>query len=128
MTSFTKKHGTGGKLFAFDIPEHFEYVNLQELVDRNGLEAIYKINALYINKKGKFGDAPVIATDTNLVNAPQHLLATVLDVLEDQASRLLIDNGEVGFKIYEYTNSYGLNYAVEWVDIPKPRKKKPATE
>lgn len=117
MTTFTKKHGTGGKLFSFEIPENFEYVNLKELVDRNGFDAVYKINALYINKKGKYGDAPVIATDTELVNAPQHLLETVLEVIADQSSRLMIDNGEVGFKIYKYKNSYGDNYAVEWVDL-----------
>lgn len=117
MTTFTKKHGSGGKLFSFEIPDHFEYCDLKELVARNGLEAVYKINALYINKKGKYGDAPVIATDTDLVNAPQHLLDTVLEVLADQASRLMIDEGKVGFKIYEYKNSYGLNYAVEWVDL-----------
>lgn len=117
MSTFTAKHGTGGKLFKFEIPEHFEYCDLKELVARNTLEAVYKINALYINKKGKYGDAPVIATDTDLVNAPQHLLDTVLDVLNDQASRYLIDQGKVGFKIYEYKNQYGINHAVEWVDL-----------
>ncbi len=117
MSTFTKKHGSGGKLFKFEIPENFGYVNLKELVDRNGLEPVYKINAFYINKKGKFGDAPVIATDNELVNAPQHLLDTVLEVMEDQASRLMVDDGKVGFKVYAYKNSYGENYAVEWVDL-----------
>lgn len=118
MSTFTKKHGTGGKLFAFEIPEGMGYTDLKDLANRHGLEPVYKVNALYINKKGKFGDAPVIATDTDLVNAPQHLLDTVLEVLADQASRLMIDNGEVGFKIYKYKNQYGENFGLEWVDIP----------
>ena len=117
MTTFTKKHGTGGKLFAYEIPENMEYTDLKDLVNSHGLDPIYKVNALYINKKGKFGDAPVIATDLALVNAPQHLLEVVLEVMADQASRLMIDNGEVGFKIYTYKNQYGLNYGLEWVDI-----------
>ncbi len=115
--SFTKKHGTGAKLFTFEIPENFDYFNLSELVQKNGIDTVYQVNAFYINTKGKFGDAPVIATNCELVNAPQHTLDVVKAALADGESVSLINGGFVGFKIYEYKNSYGVNYGVEWVDL-----------
>lgn len=116
--SFTNKHGSGGKLFDFTAPEHFTYKSLRELAQENPLDTVYKVNALYINTKGRFGDSPVIATDNELVNAPQHLMKTVQDVLRDAESLGLINRGLVGFKIYEYQNQFGTNYGLQWVDIP----------
>lgn len=117
MKKFTEKHGSDGKLFTFDIPENFEYTDLRGLVNKNGLEAVYQVNALYINTKGKYGDAPVIATNNELVNAPQHLTAVVKDVLKDGESLSLINNGKVGFNIYEYENQHGVCYGLNWLDL-----------
>lgn len=117
MKKFTEKHNSNGKLFAFDIPDHFEYTNLKELAEKNGLETVYQVNALYINTKGKYGDSPVIATNNELVNAPQHLTSVVNDVLVDGESISLINNGKVGFNIYTYENQHGLCYGLNWLDL-----------
>lgn len=117
MSKFTEKHGTGGKLFTFEIPENFKYTDLKTLVSENGLDDVYLVNALYINRKGKFGDAPVIATANELVNAPQHDTETVKAVLKDGESISLINNGKVGFKIYTYENEFGTCYGLNWVDL-----------
>lgn len=115
---FTEKHGSAGKLFTFEIPENFEYTNLRDLANKNGLETVYQVNALYINTKGKYGDAPVIATNCELVNAPQHLTDTVKDVLKDGESLALINNGKVGFNIYEYLHpQHGVCYGLSWLDL-----------
>lgn len=114
---FTEKYGSDGKLFTFDIPENFEYTDLRSLANKNGLDTIYQVNALYINTKGKYGDAPVIATNCELVNAPQHLTVVVKDVLKDGESLALINNGKVGFSIYEYQNQHGVCYGLNWVDL-----------
>lgn len=115
--SFTKKHGSGGKLFTFEIPTHFEYTDLRQLAEKNSLETVYQVNAMFINTKGKFGDAPVLVTNNEIVNAPQHLTNVIKDVLADGESISLVNNGCVGFKIYTYENHYGLNYGLEWVDL-----------
>lgn len=117
MSSFAKKHSTENARFTFEIPETFAYTDLKALAEKNSIETIYQVNALYINKKGKFGDSPVIVTNNELVNAPSHLTPVVLEVLKDGESIGLINSGHVGFKIYTYANSYGLNYALEWVDL-----------
>ena len=117
MKKFTEKHSSNGKLFTFEIPENFEYTDLKGLVEKNGLETVYQVNALYINTKGKYGDSPVIATNCELVNAPQHLTSVVKDVLNDGESLSLINNGKVGFNIYTYENQHGLCYGLNWLDL-----------
>lgn len=116
--SFANKYNTSERKFKFDTPNHFEYYSLKELVKEYGIDKIHKVNAIYINTKSRFGDAPVIVTDSELVNAPHHLLDTVKQVLNDGESISLINNGYVGFKVYEYeTKEFGTNYSLEWVDI-----------
>lgn len=115
--SFAAKHNSKMNLFTFEVPDSFEFATLKQLFESKGEKAIHKVNLIYINKKGKFGHQPVIATDSELVNAPHHLLENVLEALEDAESVNLINNGHVGFKIYTYENEYGTNYGLEWVDI-----------
>lgn len=115
--SFSKKHNSGGKIFDFEIPKGFKYQDLKQMVANYGGEQVHVVNALYVNTKGLFGDAPVIATDNELVNAPQHLIDVVKQVREDAESISMINNGVVGFKIYPYENKFGLCYGLEWVDL-----------
>ncbi len=119
--SFASRHNSASRKFTFTIPEGFEYKNLTEMAETYGVDAVHKVNALYINKKGKYGDAPVIVTDSELVNAPGHMLETILEVLIDGESLSMINNGYVGFKVYGYSNDHGEHFGVEWVDID-PKK------
>lgn len=116
--SFANKYNSNGRLFDYDAPDTHEYTDLAGLVKQYGINAIYTVNAIYVNKKGKFGDTPVIATDNELVNAPQHLMNTVHEIFNDPDSISMINRKQVGFKVYEYTNKYGINYGLEWVDLP----------
>jgi hypothetical protein len=122
MSTFAKKHNAGVRLFLFDIPEHYTYKDLKQLASEHGLKADYKVNAIYINKKGMYGDQPVIATNEALVNAPHHMVEQVREILSDAESVNLINGGYVGFKLYTYENKYGTQYAIEWLDI-EPSKK-----
>lgn len=115
--SFANKHNQAVRLFAFEIPESFEFRTLKELYESSGKDAVHKVNMIYINKKGKYGHQPVIATDSELVNFPKHTMENILEVLEDAESVNLINNGHVGFKIYTYQNDDGEFHAPEWVDI-----------
>lgn len=118
MTSFAKRFNTPTANFDFEMPENHEYIDLRSLASQRGLDEAYVVRMLYINKKGKFGDNPVVVTDDHLVNLPSHLLETVKDILTDAPSISMINNGEVGFKIYQYNNQFGDQYSIEWIDIP----------
>lgn len=115
--SFANKHNTAVKLFDYQPSDNLEYVNLKELHAINP-DAVHPVRALYINTKGRYGDSPVIATGSELVNAPQHMLAVVKDVLADAESVGLINRGLVGFKTYTYESQHhGQQIGMHWVDI-----------
>lgn len=117
MSTFASKFNKQRK-FEIDTKD-FEYLSLADLFNDNGKEKVYPMYACYINKKSKFGDAPVVATDSFFVNAPSHMLDTFKAILEDEEACNSINNGDVGFKIYAYHNSQFDRdcYGVEFVDM-----------
>ena len=122
--TFSKKHNTTGYKFSFEIPEDFEYYDLKQLVKKyKTVNKNYRINAIYINRKGQFGHQAVLATDDELVNAPLHMTDTFKEILSDSDSIGMIESGVAGFKIYTYENQYGKQAGLEFVDL-EPRNKK----
>ena len=106
--------------FTYNVPQGLVYTNLEQLMKRDGAGAVYMVHALYINTKGHYGDSPVAATDTAMVNLPSHMLGTVKDMLEDDEVIQAVNDGKFGFTIYEYTtqNCKSACYSAKWVDIP----------
>ena len=115
--SFASKYNSNERLFKFDTPESFEYKDLRTLANEYGLNEVHRVNAIFINRKGKYGPQPVVATNNELVNLPGHLVDTAEQILKDGESVSLINNGCAGFKLYSYQNKYGTQYSIEWVDI-----------
>lgn len=107
------------KLFDFSIPSEYKYVSLSELFQKNGKDKIYPVYAMYINKKSRYGDAPIVATDTCLVNLPSHLLETVKDMMKDDEVVDACNEKKLGFQIYQYENKQRkeLCFSVNWVDM-----------
>jgi len=106
-----------GNEFDFETPKHFEYKNLKELFNPN-IDNTFKINAMFINTKSKFGNAPVVVTDNELINLPMHLTGTVEQMISDDEIVQAVNNGKAGIEIYEYTsNKWGTHYSVEFIEI-----------
>lgn len=115
--SFASKRAKGSK---FDInTEGFEYKSLDELVKENGINTQYKILGFYINKKSRYGDAPVAICEGFFANFPNHMLEEVKEILQDPEDIADIKAGKVGFTIEEYTSkTYGTDcLGVQWVDL-----------
>lgn len=108
-----------GRSFNFTIPSHYQYRTLSELFERDGKNKIYPVKALYINKKSKFGYAPIVATDECLANLPHHLLDTVQEMMRDEQLVNAVNQGVFGFQIYTYENknTKELCFSVNWVDM-----------
>lgn len=104
-------------VFNYDVTRKRDYTNLRELFDTFGEDKKYVVHALFINKKSRFGDAPIIVTDRFMVNAPKHLLETVEEMMNDQELVDLVNERKVGFKIYEYQGRYGNGYSVKWIEL-----------
>lgn len=121
--SIANKYNKGNQ-FNFQIPDSFGYVSLEDMYKYHGEKEVYTVNAMYINHKSQYGDAPVIATDSCLVNAPAHMTDTVLEMLQDAEVIDAVNNGLLGFSIYPYQskNAKGTFYSIKWVDIERGGK------
>lgn len=114
--SFANKHNAKANPFTFATPDSHEYMKPADLVAQNGVDSVYKLNAIYVNKKGQFGDEPVFITDNEIVNAPSHMMETVNNILNDDESVKMIVDGKVTFKFYEYRNKKGDQVGITFLD------------
>lgn len=119
----------------------FEYISLEDLYKEResnilieGIEdpkevkdiveeTIYQVRGIYINTKGLFDDAPVVALDSAYVNLPAHMTQICREILADPQAIAAINAGRVGFTIYAYEKPqyHKTCYSVRWVDTePNP--------
>lgn len=115
--SFAKRFNKVKARFVYKVPEETPFASPSELVELNGIDKVYPLRACYINKKGYYGEEAVLITDTHFVNAPKHILEVAKDILNDEQSIQLINDGKVGFKLYQYVNKFGKQIGIEWVDL-----------
>lgn len=109
--------------FNFEPEDNFIYVKLEDLFKENGKDTIYRVRGLYINNNGYYGKSPLAVLDNCFLNLPQHLVETVEVIHDDEELIQDINDGKMGFKIYEYLNKKQNKrcYSVEWVEIdPEP--------
>lgn len=141
--SISKKYNKE-KLFKINT-EGFEYVSLEDLYQETAEmqaeatdhvfdehseevkeiveETIFQVRGIYINTKGLYDDAPVVALDSAYVNLPAHLTPICKEILADPQAIAAINAGRVGFTIYTYVKpAYNKTcYSIKWVDTePNP--------
>ena len=116
--SFASKYSHTAPVFNVRIKEP-AYTSLADLFSEYGKDHVFPIAAIYINTKGKYGPQAVIAMNENtLVNLPSPLLEVCKDMIHDPEAVAAINNGNAGFKIYQYTGKNGYcGFSVDWVDI-----------
>ena len=112
------KH-TGAK-FDFEERER-EFISLADFVKKHG-EGATRIDAMFINKKSKFGDAPVFYTTDYMINMPKHLTPLVTDLRQDNDVVDAINKGQLGFESYEYEGINGDGYSINLVEIEDKTK------
>lgn len=115
--TFASKYNKSEIAFAYRLPEGSPFVKLHDLVGANGIDTVYPLRGVYISTKGRYGEEPVLISDGIQVNAPKHILDVVKNIMSSDDDINTINNGKVGFRIYEYKNSYGINYGINWVDL-----------
>ena len=102
--SFAEKHN---KTRIFEIEtEGLEYLSPEEAFNEYGKEAVYRLDALFINRKGMYDDAPVAVVAINnyrfMLNMSAHMTEEVEKILEDSADIKDIKAGKVGIKLRPY--------------------------
>lgn len=117
--SLADKYNHTAPKFNHELPDNAPFKSLKELYNGEKGENTYTVYGLYINKKGKFSDAPVAISEDFSINLPSHLCDTVTEMLKDKELVEAINAGKFGLEVYEYTPK-GYNktcYSVKWVDL-----------
>lgn len=117
--SFADKYNHTEPMFTHQLPDNAPFKSLKELYNGEKGENTYVVYGLYINKKGKFGDAPVAISEDFSINLPSHLCGTVTEMLHDKELVEAINAGKFGLEVYAYTpKEYKKTcYSVKWVDL-----------
>lgn len=122
------------KLFNIDT-SGFEYVALDELYDeaadaaneamstigenKSAKDIPFTVYGIYINTRGNYDPAPVLALEDRYVNLPAHMTSVCEDMLRDAEAIKAINEGRVGITVYKYLQRrYNRTcYNVRWVDL-----------
>ena len=118
MKSFASKFNK--TTFGIDTT-NFKYTKLADIFNSNsegGKDAVHKINGLYVHKSS-LGDSPVIIDEENkrLVNLPSHTAETIREILADDEAVKTIEDGKVGYTIYDYESHGKKCYSISFVDL-----------
>lgn len=117
--SLADKYNHSEPKFTHQLPDNAPFKSLKELYNGEKGENKYIVRGLYINKKGKYGDAPVAISEDFSINLPSHLCDTVTEMIQDKELVEAINAGKFGLEVYEYVPK-GYNktcYSVKWVDL-----------
>lgn len=114
--SFANKHNKESK-FTFDT-SNLPYMERRLAFEQYGKDAV-KVTAIYINTKSKFGDAPVVATEKELINLPAYMLNECKEIIADQDDVDAINAGKVGivFEEFEDKTFHKKCIGSRWVDL-----------
>lgn len=122
------------KLFTVDTSD-FEYFALEDLYDMareaadeaksttgkdlTPEEIPFTVYGIYINTKGNYDPAPVLALEDRYVNLPAHMTPVCEDMIRDADAVKAINEGHVGITVYQYLQRrYNrVCYNVRWVDL-----------
>lgn len=104
--------------FMYDREKTRPYTKLEDLYKKYGKDKIYKVLGLYVNN-GRYGEQGTAVLDDVQVNLPKHLVPVIKEIRADEDLVNDINEGKVGFKIYEYyTRKYNKTaYSVNWVEL-----------
>ena len=103
--------------FTFNSENINTYYSLKDLQEVKKPQIIRK---LWINTKSRFGDTPMLTTDTYHVNLPTFMLDEVKKMMDDEQDVKDINAGLAAFRVIRKTGKKGNQYlAVEWCD-PDP--------
>ena len=120
MSKFTEKYNHSAPKFTYELPEGAPFESLKGLYNGENNDNKYVVLGLYINKKSKFGDAPVAVSEGMLINLPSFMVDTVNEMLEDSELIDAINRRKLGLEVYEYSPKDFPNkkcYSCRWIDM-----------
>lgn len=98
------KYNSVANRFNFQSDSSFEFFKLQDLFMEDKDE-VWVIKALWINEDSKFGPSPIVVLEDRYISLPGHKLQMVRDLIADDEAVDAINNGKLGFTVYQYNDA-----------------------
>lgn len=115
MGKITSKHARNKKVFDDEI---FNFIQGNKKLSECHAGEKYRVDAIGISKKGKFGDSPFFVSENTLIWLPKHCTEEIKEILSDPEEVQEIKSGAVGVLVVEYTDSDGLTRpTIDWFDM-----------
>lgn len=113
--------------FLFELPEDLmalpkeeKYLGTAEAAERYGDEVV-PIIAFGISTnhspKAKTERNGWVATESNIINVPAHQIPEIEKMMQDMNAVRLCKEGHLGIQFIGYTNDWGDQVKVKWMDI-----------
>lgn len=110
--SFASKYNKGNGVY-FDInTDGFNTCKVKDL----DINKQYKLLGVFVFN-GKFGKTPAFICDGWIVYGTESMLTTIEEILADPEAVADIKAGKVAIKARTYENSFGKQYAIDFIDI-----------
>lgn len=115
--------------FNFDVTDiKGNYITPKDLYERDGVEEIYVVRAVYLGKmdkdlrkddlRGKEDkETACVATDEFYVNVPDHQIKEIKEILDSQEMIDAINDGLCGFELVPYEARGEQFVKLRWVDL-----------
>lgn len=104
-----------GKKFTVD-SDNYPFTDLTTFINENGHRTL-TVKAVF-TYKAKYGVRPVLVADCLKINLPNHCLADVEKILENDSYIQAINEGKCGFRTSEYTDDKNVTrYSGSFIDI-----------
>lgn len=115
MSNFASKYNKSVSKFSYKPEDKPDFKSLKNLYVDGG-DNRFPVLGVYINHKGKYGDAPVAVSKPYFINLPKHLTETVEQMLMDEDFINAVNRGQVSAEIYRYETNGKECYSINWVD------------
>lgn len=103
-----------------DLPKEEKYLSTADAAQRYGDEVV-SIIAFGVSTnhspKAKTERNGWVATENNIINVPAHQIPEVEKMMNDPNAVKLCKQGHLGIQFIGYTNEWGDQFKVKWVDV-----------
>lgn len=104
-----------------DLPNDEKYMKIAVAAETYGTEDVVPIIAFGIStnhSKDAVSERNAwVATKSEMINIPEHQIPEVEKMMADRNAVKLCKEGHLGVQIIPYTNQWGKQYKVKWMDI-----------
>lgn len=102
----------------FKAPSNMYYYNIKRLFSMYGQQKLYRVDNMWINPYGKYGEYACVQTPDFIATLPHHLINKMKRIMDSEKCQSAVNTGHFFFCIYEYdAGTFGKQYSVSFLTL-----------